>query len=78
MRVIAPAQFQSIVTYEREFGVTIHRSKTVVELADAGSPYAALDPKWVAVANSREFTEPIFIDPWILPPGAFGEAVGPT
>jgi 3'-phosphoadenosine 5'-phosphosulfate sulfotransferase (PAPS reductase)/FAD synthetase len=78
MRVIAPAQFQSIATYEREFGVTIHRSKTVVELADAGSPYAALDPKWVAVANSREFTEPIFMDPWILPPGAFGEAVGPT
>lgn len=77
-RVIDPDQFDKIAHHEREFKVTIHRSKSVTQLADAGVPYSALDSKWIAVANSREYTEPIFIDPWVLPAGAFGEAAGPT
>ena len=78
LRVVAPAQFETIASYEREFRVTIHRSKSLTQLAEAGTPYTAPDPKWIAVANSREYTEPIFIDPWVLPAGGFGEAAGPT
>lgn len=77
VRAIAPQQFGLIADYEREFKVTIHRTKSVVERADAGRPYA-FDPKWVEAATSREFTLPIFVDPWVLPAGAYGEAADPT
>lgn len=77
VRAIAPEQFNKIAGYERVFKVTIHRKKSVVEQADAGTPYA-FDPKWVEIANSREFTHPVFTDPWVLPLGAFGDGCGPT
>lgn len=76
-REIAPEQFYRIADYEREFKVTIHRKETVVERADAGTPYE-MDPFWVEIANSREFMAPVFIDPWVLPKGAFGESCGPS
>ncbi|WP_222622620.1 phosphoadenosine phosphosulfate reductase family protein [Ramlibacter albus] len=76
-RKIAPAAFETVANYEREFKVTIHRTKTVTERADAGTPYA-FDEKWVAIANSRTFDMPVFMDPWILPPGAYGNSFGPT
>lgn len=77
VRDIAPEQFNTIANYEREFKVTIHRAKSVVQLADEGTPYDT-DPMWVEIANSREFKAPVFIDPWVLPKGAFGESCGPT
>lgn len=77
LREIAPQQFNTIAAYEREFKVTIHRKMSVVAQADAGTPFEC-DPFWVEVANSREFNAPVFVDPWILPPGAFGESCGPT
>lgn len=76
-REIAPTEFNEVRKLEREFKVTIHRKNTVVERADAGTPYE-MDPKWIAVANSRTFDHPVFVDPWALPKGAFGEACGPT
>jgi 3'-phosphoadenosine 5'-phosphosulfate sulfotransferase (PAPS reductase)/FAD synthetase len=78
IRAIAPNQFNAIAKHEREFKVTIHRSKSVIARADAGTPYPIGDPKWVEIANSREFNLPIFVDPWELPSGAYGEGVGPT
>lgn len=36
------------------------------------------DPKWVELANSREFNHPVFTDPWQMPQGAFGDGCGPT
>lgn len=77
VRVIAPQQFERIATYEREFKVTIHRKMSVVVRADCGKPYK-FDPHWVEVANSREFTVPVFMDRWVLPKGAFGDSCGPT
>lgn len=77
VRAIAPGQFAQIANYEREFKVTIHRKMSVVERADRGTPYE-FDPYWVEVANSREFTIPVFMDPWVLPKGAFGDSCGPT
>lgn len=77
VRAIAPEQFNRVAAYEREFRVTIHRSKSVVEQADAGTPYR-FDPKWIAAANKKTWDLPIIVDPWVLPAGAYGEAVGPT
>lgn len=76
-RAIAPEGFVKIASHEREFKVTIHRTKTVTELADAGTPYQ-LDPKWVKLASSTTFDAPVFMDPWILPAGAYGNSCGPT
>lgn len=76
-REIAPQQFEKVHAYEREFKVTIHRKESIVERADAGTPYET-DPMWVEIANNREFNLPVFIDPWTLPKGAFGESCGPT
>lgn len=77
VRAIAPEQFEQIADYERRFKVTIHRSKSVVELANAGTPYT-FDQKWVAIANSRVFEHPVFVDPWVLPQGAYGDGCGPS
>ena len=77
VRAIAPAQFEQVANYERVFKITIHRSKSVVQLADAGTPYT-FDPKWVAIANSREWNHPVFVDDWVLPQGAYGDGCGPT
>lgn len=55
----------------------IHRKLSVVQQADAGTPYA-IAPFWLEVANSREFTIPVRSDPWKLPSGAFGESCGPS
>jgi len=76
-RKVAPEQFNRVANYEREFGITIHRKKSVVEQADAGTPYP-LDPKWVEAANKKTWELPIFVDSWALPAGAYGEAAGPT
>lgn len=77
IRKIAPHQFAQVATLEREFGVTIHRKRSVIESADPGTPYDT-DPFWVEVANSRTFDLPVITNDWRLPPGAFGESCGPT
>lgn len=77
VREIAPDQFNQIASREREFKITIHRFQSVVERANAGTPYDT-DPFWVEIANSRTFSAPVFIDPWVLPKGAFGDSCGPT
>lgn len=76
-RHIAPGPFGEIARLEREFKVTIHRKLTVEERADRGSLYD-VDPRWVEVANSTTFNEPVFVKDWIMPRGAFGESCGPT
>lgn len=77
LRIAMPARFERIAQYEREFGYTIHRDHSVVELADMGTPFA-LDPFWLKVATSKVFTLPIFTDNWTLPIGAYGDSCGPT
>lgn len=77
IRVIAPGQFRQVAEHESRFGVTIHRTRSVLELADAGTPYQT-DEHWVRVANGHEWNEPVFMDPWVLPKGAYGESCGPV
>jgi 3'-phosphoadenosine 5'-phosphosulfate sulfotransferase (PAPS reductase)/FAD synthetase len=77
IRVIAPQQFAQIVNYEREFKVTIHRKDSVEVRAEQGTPFNT-DPYWVELANSQHFNRSVFMDPWTLPPGAYGNGCGPS
>lgn len=77
LRVVNPEQFNRIAAYEQEFHTTIKRKGSVVELADSGTPYRNMDPAVIRSALSDVFTEPVFIDPWTMPAGAFGDAAGP-
>lgn len=74
-------RFLMIEAREQEFGTTINRSKTVRQIADRGTPYAAAleNPHLVDVANGHEWTGAIYVDPasWVMPAGAFGENAGP-
>jgi hypothetical protein len=77
VRAIAPEQFNRIAAYEREFKVTIHRSQSVVDQANKGTPYR-FDARWIEAANKTTWDLPIIVDTWELPAGAYGEAAGPT
>jgi len=77
IREIEPAGFKQIGDYEREFGTTIHRTRTVDEQADRGVCHPTAH-EWAPLALSNEYTASIFMDPWVLPAGAFGESCGPT
>ena len=78
---VFPERFEQIAGPEEKFGVTIRRNGSVREIADKGTPYEAAlaSPGLVALANSREWTQPICVAPeaWQLPAGAFGENAGP-
>ena len=63
--------------YEKEFNLTIHRTLSVEEQAQMGEAYD-YDEKWAEIAMSKEYKEPVNLDVWKLPPGAFGESNGPT
>lgn len=74
---IAPRKVIRIVDYERQFKVTIHRTLSVEQLVAAGTPYR-MDERIVALAMSSEYNEPIIVENWTLPAGAYGEGCGPT
>lgn len=86
LREVNPRQFEQHEAYERRFGRSIkrpvHRKKdnrhlTVLSTwADAGTPYemAADD---VRAAMSTTFNEPVFLEQWTLPRGAYGSSCGP-
>lgn len=80
IRQIAPARFEKIAAYEKQFGRTIHRKESVGTLADAGAPYEAARGPMVAAALSEEFTGPAVVAPesWVEPAGAYGENAGPS
>lgn len=74
---MSPAHFKRIADYENQFGVTIHRSRTVVEQASRGTCYPSA-AQWASVALADTYEMPVFMDPWELPAGAFGESTGPV
>jgi 3'-phosphoadenosine 5'-phosphosulfate sulfotransferase (PAPS reductase)/FAD synthetase len=82
LRHIAPDQFTTIANLEAEFGKTIDRKQSVVELADEGTVYFAAREQHVQLMQSqrKHFVLKIRVDPakWTAPAGAFGEGDGPT
>ena len=80
VRLIAPALFKRIAEHEREFGKTIHKGKSVVDLADRGTPYPECNnPELVALAMGRDYPAHLALtDNWTLPSGAFKHCGGPS
>lgn len=76
-QIALPDQFGQIKGYEKSFGVTIHRTEDVSDRAEKGTAYE-MEPDILELARSDIFYEPIFIENWALPAGAFGENAGPS
>jgi hypothetical protein len=78
VRLIAPNLFDRIARHERDFGKTIHRGKSVVDLADKGTPYPECSNQGlVALALGRDYRRHLApTDDWKLPPGAFKHCGG--
>jgi 3'-phosphoadenosine 5'-phosphosulfate sulfotransferase (PAPS reductase)/FAD synthetase len=74
---IDPVGVEKITMYERRFGITIRRDGPLESAIAKGRPYD-MAPEVVNLAMSDNFHEPIFIDDWKLPLGAFGESAGPN
>ena len=69
-RFLAPTTFDQQATHERVFGVTIHRTKSIVQRADKGTVFPDAE-RFKHLAMQEEFKESIFVDEWTLPAGAF-------
>ncbi len=50
--------------------------KTVADRAAKGTPYHMAQAD-IDTANSTSYDQPVFVEDWKLPPGAFGESCGP-
>lgn len=77
IREIDRSGFQQVAEFEVKFQTTIDRKLSVIEMADAGTPYAMTE-HWRNIAMAREFTLPVITSSWELPQGAYGESCGPT
>jgi 3'-phosphoadenosine 5'-phosphosulfate sulfotransferase (PAPS reductase)/FAD synthetase len=53
-----------------------HPGETVADRAAKGTPYE-MDPAMIAIANAASYNEPVIVEDWTLPAGAFGESCGP-
>ncbi len=74
---IAPDHVEAISDYEFATGQTIHRTLSVDEQVAKGVAYANLDPELSRKGLVKDYTDPIFVETWNLPAGAFGENAGP-
>jgi len=82
-RQIDGRRFYKQADYEEQFGKTIHRSLTVIERANKGTPFkAANDPELVALGMSDDYPLDRFYVPvdeqWPQPAGAYTRCAGPT
>ena len=69
-----------LAAYEKAFGCTIHRTLSVIERAEKGTPYEAATQEAMSACLTEEYDSPILVPPadWKMPAGAFGESCGPT
>jgi 3'-phosphoadenosine 5'-phosphosulfate sulfotransferase (PAPS reductase)/FAD synthetase len=74
---ISPEQGDKLISYEKQFGCTIKRKDSVSILIEKGVEYDMdMDMMWKSV--QKLYNDPIFVENWILPNGAYGESCGPT
>ena len=80
VRQIAPDLFNHIARYEVDFGKTIHKGKSVLDLANKGTAYPECDnEELVALAMGRDYpTQLALTDNWTMPAGAFRHCGGPS
>ncbi len=81
-RVLVPDQFNRVVGYEQQFGVTIRKGKTVLQMADQGRSHSTIDDTFYRpLALSHDY--PVHLihftaEAWQLPSGAYKRCGGPT
>ncbi len=81
VRELAPNQFAEVAGYEAEFGKTIKKGLTVIQLADKGKSYEMSAEARAAALATEYPSERIFVpegEAWVLPPGAYKRCGGPT
>ena len=81
LKAIDPGGFSLLLEYEREFGVTIHRSKSIEDMAVMGKPFVGCgNQQLIEEALDRHWNRPIILPEgsWQLPPGAFTRSGGPA
>jgi len=76
VKKLDPARFEKLAGYEADFGVTLKRKVSLPVLAAKGKAYKMTQEE-AEIAMSREYDEPIFVEEWKLPSGAYGESCGP-
>lgn len=71
--------FTKISDYEKEFGISIKRTEYIDTFAKKGNIYEAMsDEELIWYSQKKEFDEPVYIEDWKMPAGAYAEEVGPT
>jgi len=76
---IAPTVVDKVAGYEKEFGCTIKRKKSIPELVAEGTPYESMTDEDAQDALSKEYKRGIIVEgEWTLPAGAYGESCGPS
>lgn len=75
---VAQAKIKTIANYEKDFGLTIHRTRSVMEQVNKGKPYESITKEVVDLALSKKYTGIIINPNWTIPAGAYGESTGPT
>ena len=74
---IDPDGFHKISQYEEQFGVTIHRTLSVLDRVKKGKP-VVINDDLTKLAMSTQWDRPIFVEHWELPAGAFKNSPGPV
>lgn len=80
-RDLMPEQFRKVADMESRLGVTIHRQRSVDELADRGKSYVPADAPERELAMAESYTLPVILrddEEWTMPPGAFKATGGPN
>lgn len=78
-KFIAPERFEKLPMYEKKFGCTIKRKVGVDELAESGTVYPDMDPYYIDLSRSQNYSAAIILKEWKLPKGAYSkETCGPT
>lgn len=82
---VFPERVQKMLEYEQVFGKTIAFKKvkgeivqvSIMDRVKKGTAFN-MSPEDIAQARSKEFFQPIFIENWKMPLGAFGDKAGPS
>ena len=75
---ISPSIGERMVGLEEEFGSTLKRNISLVDLVQKGSVYGAVNEELVDIATKYTYDLSIIMQNWELPAGAYGESYGPT
>lgn len=77
VKQILPDQGKRISDYEVEFNHTIRKTQTLDETIAKGK-VRDLDSKYVELARTFNYNEPILLETFTLPAGAYGDSAGPS